>query len=155
MGSSTGLVADFLQLKSGKWVSAKPNMLESQYDGQVSWNACRTPWRLAHYFAVTSDSRLAAPLKLMLQSLTTSKTTAGAKYPQLGDAIRVSDGARLTQAPDIAFAAPAAYLAHVLGDSSAASKGFAGAAKMDPSYFGNSIWTLIQAQIGTELSLWQ
>lgn len=53
--TSTGLVADFLEHDARKgWRPAKGKLLESQYDGDMSWNACRTRMCLRCHLAYTS-----------------------------------------------------------------------------------------------------
>ena len=121
-------------------------------------------------------------LDLALKSLTTSATKSGAKYPQVRltssalsltsqvpAGINIATGAPLADYSDRAFIAPAAYLASVLGQSSAASRGFAASASAGKSYFGDScvqcsaafeltphsIAMVIAAQMATPVSLWQ
>lgn len=43
---NTGLLPDFALMEKGVYRPAPPNYLEGPYDGNYSWNACRTPWRL-------------------------------------------------------------------------------------------------------------
>ena len=49
----TGLMADFLQLDafSGRYVPVTGKVLERAYDKYYCWNSCRSPWRLAVYYA--------------------------------------------------------------------------------------------------------
>jgi hypothetical protein len=41
-------------------IPAQPNYLESKYDGQYNFNACRVPWRIAADYLVSGDKRAAA-----------------------------------------------------------------------------------------------
>ena len=65
---STALMPDFVDKQPPQ--PAPPNFLESQYDGQYNWNACRFPWRIAvdyaHYNtpqAKTAENTILAWLK--------------------------------------------------------------------------------------------
>ena len=52
-----GLVPDFIQHINTKPIPAKPNYLESRYDGHYNYNACRVPWRIATDYIVNGDKR--------------------------------------------------------------------------------------------------
>ena len=104
----------------------------------MGYNACRTPWRLAHYYALTHDARLLDLLRRQHASLCTPSTKAGQKYPEVPAGIAIADGKPLVSYTDRAFIAPAAYLAHVVGDSSGQSRGLAQLNNEDASYFGAS-----------------
>ena len=39
MVGATGLLPDFAQLSNGKWVPAKPHLLEATTDGQYGYNS--------------------------------------------------------------------------------------------------------------------
>lgn len=43
----TGLLPDFFIKDNGKFVPAPPDFLESEHDGDFSYNSCRTPWRIS------------------------------------------------------------------------------------------------------------
>ncbi len=64
-----GLVPDFIQkVHIGEdapitAVPARPNYLESKYDGLYNFNACRVPWRIAADFLVSGDPRAGDFLK--------------------------------------------------------------------------------------------
>jgi hypothetical protein len=45
--NEAGLVPDFIILHDGKYIPAKGNYLESKYDGDFYFNACRLPMRVA------------------------------------------------------------------------------------------------------------
>lgn len=49
----TGLMADFLKLNphNGMYEPVSGRMLERPSDQYYSWNSCRSPWRLAVYYA--------------------------------------------------------------------------------------------------------
>ncbi|NMB74697.1 MAG: hypothetical protein GYA21_06155 [Myxococcales bacterium] len=60
----TGLLPDFIVDVSGAAPRpAPPNYLEGENDGRYSYNACRTPWRLATDFLVSGDARSRAAIR--------------------------------------------------------------------------------------------
>jgi len=54
-----GLLPDFINKIEAQPKPAKPNYLESRYDGAYNYNACRMPWRIATDFIVNGDQRAA------------------------------------------------------------------------------------------------
>jgi len=52
-----GLLPDFIQHLNNSPVPAKPNYLESKYDGNYNYNACRVPWRIATDYIMNRDKR--------------------------------------------------------------------------------------------------
>jgi endo-1,4-beta-D-glucanase Y len=57
-----GLVPDFIKhihLDQLSATPAQPNYLESKYDGNYNFNACRVPWRIAADYLVSGDPRAA------------------------------------------------------------------------------------------------
>ncbi len=52
-----GLVPDFILHINKTPVPALPHYLESRYDGNYYYNACRVPWRIATDFLLTGDKR--------------------------------------------------------------------------------------------------
>jgi endo-1,4-beta-D-glucanase Y len=56
----TGLVPDFMVIKDGLWRPVPGKWLETAHDGDYSYNACRTPWRLAVSYIVDGHSGLLA-----------------------------------------------------------------------------------------------
>jgi len=57
---ATGIVPDFMVLKNGLWVPTPGKFLETKHDGDYSYNACRTPWRLAISWLVDGRTDLLA-----------------------------------------------------------------------------------------------
>jgi endo-1,4-beta-D-glucanase Y len=53
----TGLVPDFIVFRDGKYMPAKGNYLESKYDGDFYFNACRLPMRVALDKIIYGDSK--------------------------------------------------------------------------------------------------
>ncbi|EPQ29494.1 uncharacterized protein PFL1_02713 [Pseudozyma flocculosa PF-1] len=145
--SETGLVPDFLEYNAQErtWKPAWGKLLEGEYDGHVSWNACRTPWRLAHYYAVTQDARLRPVLDKMYKSLV-SPDHRECDFPQTPAGIDIWSGKPLVDYSDKAFIAPTSYLCYVLGDSASHKQGVDALAAAKDSYFGDSIDVLIAEQ---------
>lgn len=56
----TGLVPDFMVIKDGLWRPVPGKWLETAHDGDYSYNACRTPWRLAVSYIVDGHTGLLA-----------------------------------------------------------------------------------------------
>lgn len=54
----TGLVPDFIVFRDGEFRPAKGNYLESRYDGDYYFNACRLPMRVAMDKILFGDSRV-------------------------------------------------------------------------------------------------
>lgn len=139
--SKSGLIADFLEHDKHKgWVPASGKLLESKYDGEMSWNACRTPWRIAHYYAVSGDERVLPLLQAMHHTLTSHN------FPSVPAGLRVKDGKPLVDYSERAFIAPVGYLAYALGDSTSHMAAIRALDDEEPGYFGDSIDLLIAEQ---------
>lgn len=54
---ATGLIPDFIRHCNTTPIPAQPNYLESPYDGNYFYNACRGPWRLGIDYLMSGDSR--------------------------------------------------------------------------------------------------
>jgi endoglucanase len=68
-----GLLPDFIAYKAHKYVPAKPHYLESKFDGDYYYNACRVPFRVAVDYLLFQDSRaqkLLIPLNNWIQDKT-------------------------------------------------------------------------------------
>lgn len=52
-----GLLPDFIVRLNKTPKPAVPNFLESKYDGQYNYNACRDPWRIGVDFIMNGDAR--------------------------------------------------------------------------------------------------
>ncbi|KAL4398996.1 O-glycosyl hydrolase [Malassezia pachydermatis] len=132
--NKSGLIADFLVYdKRHGWHPAKGKHLESKHDGDMSWNACRTPWRLAHYYAVTGDQRILPLLQAMMNTL------SHCQFPSIPAGLRLRDGKGLVDYSSRAFIAPAGYLAYVLGNSQGHMAAVRALDDEEPEYFGDSI----------------
>ncbi|CCU98847.1 unnamed protein product [Malassezia sympodialis ATCC 42132] len=146
--NKTGLLADFLVYDSRHgWHPAKGKHLESKYDGEMSWNACRTPWRLAHYYAVSGDQRILPLLQTM------KKTLMGCQFPAIPAGVRVKDGKPLVDYSSRAFIAPVGYLAYALGDSASHMTAIRALDDEEADYFGDSI-DLVIAEEAMAAPVW-
>lgn len=65
--SNTGIFPDFLTVSNDKIMPAQGEVLESEYDGCMNYNACRTSWRVATDYIVTGDDRALNQLKQLNQ----------------------------------------------------------------------------------------
>jgi endo-1,4-beta-D-glucanase Y len=54
---ASGLIPDFLQYVHQKYIPAKPKYMESDYDGNYYYNACRVPMRLSADYFLWGDDR--------------------------------------------------------------------------------------------------
>lgn len=130
----TGLIADFLVYdKKHGWHPPKGKLLESKYDCEMSWNACRTPWRLAHYYAVSGDQRILPLLQTM------HRTLLQCNFPATPAGIRLRDAKPLVDYSGRAFIAPVGYLSYVLGDSNSHTTAVRALSDEEDEYFGDSI----------------
>lgn len=57
---ATGIVPDFMVARDGLWRPVPGKWLETKNDGDYSYNACRTPWRLAMSYIVDGHTGLLA-----------------------------------------------------------------------------------------------
>lgn len=60
---NTGLMPDFMVEEGADFVPAHGTVLEGPHDGDYSYNACRTPWRLAMSAIVDGDTAMLEPLR--------------------------------------------------------------------------------------------
>jgi endo-1,4-beta-D-glucanase Y len=100
--AQTGLLPDFVIDAATNPAPAPENFLESPRDGQVGYNACRVPWRLATDWVASGDPRSKAALERMVGWIV-GKTG--------GDPARIVDGYTLSgedrgQGNQNAFEAP-------------------------------------------------
>lgn len=60
---ATGLMPDFMvKGNNGKYLPAEPDFLESEHDGDYSYNACRVPMRFAMDYMITGSTNVKAQL---------------------------------------------------------------------------------------------
>lgn len=149
-GGATGFLPDFLEHKSGdgagQWQPAKGKLLESEHDGDLNWNACRTPWRLAHYLAVTGDTSI---LPLLQHAHHSARSIPAFSFPNIpaGVQLNASHGVKaLVDYSDKSFIAPVGYMCHVLGDADGHRQCISALESQGESYFGDTIDLLIAEQ---------
>jgi len=98
----TGLLPDFIVDVDENPQPAPPNYLESDLDGDYSYNACRDPWRLATDYLINGDERArdaAAKInRWLIESSGGSTNNVYAGY--------YLDGTKAVGWTDIAFTAP-------------------------------------------------
>jgi len=99
---NTGLLPDFVVKKDGKYIPAPPKFLESDTDGDYSYNSCRTPWRIATDYLVTGDTKAEEPLN-KLNGWFRTKTDNKPENIKAGYKL---DGTEIADYEDIAFSSP-------------------------------------------------
>ncbi|SPO22862.1 related to Endoglucanase [Ustilago trichophora] len=146
-GGCTGFLPDFLvyDSKSATWSAVKGKLLESEHDGAVNWNACRTPWRLSHYLATTGDTSI---LPLLQHAHGSARNLPAFRFPNIPAGVKVQQGQvqALVDYSDKAFIAPVGYLCHVLGDNQGQQQCVSALDNQAESYFGDTIDLLIAEQ---------
>ena len=55
--STSGLLPDFIIVRNNETIPVNANFLESEYDGNYYYNACRVPWRLTVDYLLWGDSK--------------------------------------------------------------------------------------------------
>jgi endo-1,4-beta-D-glucanase Y len=87
-----GLVPDFIRHINNKPEPCGANYLESKFDGQYNYNACRVPWRIATDYIVNGDKRSKAfvdKINRWIRSTTNDNPdNISAGYTLKGDNIR-------------------------------------------------------------------
>ncbi|MEK8031781.1 glycosyl hydrolase family 8 [Ideonella sp. DXS29W] len=125
----TGIVPDFMVLKNGLWKPVPGKWLETQHDGDYSYNACRTPWRLAMSYIVDGHTGLLASQQKTASWIRT-KTNGVATNVDAGYyVLNGTNGESFRSYDDLPFTAPMAVNA-MLGGAAAQT-------------WLNSLWTSI------------
>ena len=113
--AKTGLMPDFMVKQGADFVPAIGTVLEGRHDGDYSYNACRTPWRLAMSYIVEGNEQILAVLRR--QNGWINKTA-------LGDPSRIkagyfvgngTNGQAFVNYSDLPFTAPFAVTAMLGG----------------------------------------
>lgn len=125
--SATGLLPDFSEFKKKAYIPASEGFLERIEDGYYSWNACRTPWRIATDYILTGDTKAINQLTA-LNSWIRSKTTQKPKNIKAGYKL---DGTPLVTYSSLAFSTPFAVSAMINADN---------------QNWLNALWTYTSAQ---------
>ncbi len=143
--SGAALLPDFLvwDSRTQRWAPPKGKHLESEHDGAMGWNACRTPWRLAHYYAASGDARIRPVLEGMHRALKRTST-----WPAVPAGLEIQHGRALRgiDYSDKAFIAPAGYLCYVLGDTAGQQEAVRAMEDEEAQYFGDCIDLVIAEQ---------
>ncbi|CBQ70257.1 related to Endoglucanase [Sporisorium reilianum SRZ2] len=139
---TTGFLPDFLEFH-GTWQPARGKLLESEHDGALNWNACRTPWRLAHYLATTGDTAI---LPLLQHAHHSARTLPAFNFPTIPAGVDLAKHTPLVDYSDKAFIAPVGYLCHVLSDTDGHQQCVRALESQGESYFGDTIDLLIAEQ---------
>ena len=109
----TGLMPDFMSRSGGVFVPVEGTYLESMYDGDFSYNACRTPWRLAmSYISYGREELLPA---LLAQNAWIRKSTGHSPAKiRSGYYVRNGrNGSPFSSEEDLSFTAPFAINAMI------------------------------------------
>lgn len=106
---ASGLMADFVtvsgpQLKFG---TVEPKQVDSEYDHQYGFNACRIPWRVAYDYQMSQSPVSYEIVKKMLRFFKHEK--------QLGTVYSLN-GQPLENYDNAAFTTPLAYAAYAVND---------------------------------------
>jgi endo-1,4-beta-D-glucanase Y len=136
---TTGLLPDFVVNTNTAPQPAAPNFLEANTDGEYAYNSCRTPWRIATDYIVSSDARAKSALQLMngwIMSATGNDPT------KIMDGYTLSGGKGSGQSgPDAAFTSPFGVAAMV-GTNQAWLDAIWSGMAINDGYYGDSITML-------------
>ncbi|KAJ9479835.1 hypothetical protein PHBOTO_003335 [Pseudozyma hubeiensis] len=146
-GGTTGLLPDFLTFNTNTqtWHPAHGKLLESDHDGELNWNACRTPWRLSHYLATTGDTSILPLLQHAHHSVRSESCFA---FPRIPAGVDLQHKKPLVEYSDKAFIAPVGYLCYVLGDAQGHRECVGALGEEEGGYFGDTIDVLVAEQAG-------
>ncbi|MGP1681335.1 MAG: hypothetical protein ACTS8S_03285, partial [Giesbergeria sp.] len=126
---STGLMPDFMVRSGANWVPVSGIYLEGKRDGDFSYNACRTPWRLAMGWLNHNRTEMQAPQQKMVSWI---KGQAGGQPTGIRAGYYVKSGTNgkaFADYDDLSFTAPMAVNAMMGGP--------------DAQNWLNSLWTSI------------
>ncbi len=116
----TGLMPDFMVQSGTRFVPVEGKYLESRHDGDFSYNACRTPWRLSLSAVVQGRNEMIAPLR---QQASWIESAAGGRPTGIRAGYTIANGPNgepFVRYDDLAFTAPFAVNAMLGGPSSQA-----------------------------------
>lgn len=137
--SDTGLLPDFVEFKNGGYGPASTSFLEHENDGYYSWNACRTPWRIATDHILTGDKRALTQLTTLNNWIRTTTN----QNPHTIKAGYKLDGTPLVQYGDLAFVTPFAVSAMISANNQSWLNDLWSYTSTQPtsgeSYFANTI----------------
>jgi hypothetical protein len=136
--SNTGLIPDFIIHTSTSPQPAYPNFLESQYDGDLYYNACRTPWRLTTGQLFLDDDRLVLQIQ-KINNWIIAKTGNNAQNIMAGYKL---DGTPIANYQDICFTGGFAVAAMISKNQTWLNSCFNALIQPsinDNTYFGNTL----------------
>ncbi|OPA76999.1 licheninase [Paenibacillus selenitireducens] len=99
----TGLLPDFVVKDSNRYVPAEPMFLESETDGDYSYNSSRIPWRIGTDYLITGDTRAQAQLSTLNRWIQ-EKTNQDPSQIRAG--YKLDGSKELEDYEDISFSAP-------------------------------------------------
>ena len=112
--ATTGLLPDFaVNAPTATPQPAPAQWLEGDDDGHYSWNACRTPWRIATDFVVSGEPRSQAAIRKLNAWI---RTKTGGNPRSIRDGYDLSGNA-LGTGEELAFIAPFGVAAMVEAES--------------------------------------
>src|SRR5205823_12728990 len=116
--ATTGLLPDFMVQSGSNFVPVTGKYLESTHDGDFSYNACRTPWRLAMSYIVDGRTDLLASQQATASWIRAATGGVPTKI-RAGYYVRNgTNGNAFATWDDLAFTAPMAVNAMLGGASS-------------------------------------
>ncbi|WP_152393219.1 glycosyl hydrolase family 8 [Paenibacillus guangzhouensis] len=98
-----GLLPDFVVKDGNRYVPAEPMFLESETDGDYSYNSSRIPWRIGTDYLITGDTRAKAQLSAINRWIQ-EKTKQDPKQIRAG--YKLDGSTALEDYEDISFSAP-------------------------------------------------
>ncbi|MFI5952267.1 glycosyl hydrolase family 8 [Cryptosporangium sp. NPDC051539] len=103
----TGLLPDFARTSGSGLRPVAGKVLETKNDGDYSFNACRTPWRIGTDALISGDAESTAAARKVDAWF---RSSTGGNPDRVGSGYRL-DGTRLNASPENAFWAPLAVSA--------------------------------------------
>ena len=136
--SKTGMLPDFcVPDPQGGWTAAPENFLESEYDEQYYYNACRTPWLIGMDALINGNPDAQTYAERVTAFM---KADTGGDPEKIRAGYRIRTGEAFSDYSDLCFTAPLMLAAKAAGD--AQWHDAIRRAVMDlgtDSYFGNTI----------------
>lgn len=136
---STGLLPDFAEYVNGAYIPARTEFLENEEDGYYSWNACRTPWRIATDYILSGDNRAFNQLTKLNSWI---RTKTGNDPWEIKSGYKL-DGKPLVTYGDLAFSTPFAVSAMISSINQTWLNQLWAATSAEPTdesnYFNNSV----------------
>jgi hypothetical protein len=112
---ATGLMPDFMAREVSLWVPTPGKYLETRHDGDFSYNACRTPWRLAMSWILQGRSEVLAAQKQQAMWIRTLTGGVPNKIRAGYFVLNGVNGEAYVHYDDLAFTAPMAVNAMLGG----------------------------------------